>query len=343
MTESRFSMANLRIGLHVLLILLVAPVGVLAPVADAPGPGVPADWLGKVTDDIRRTEYRFTRQEDGGFLAPNRAYDLRVRVSGNGIEIVSRTRGEDPGQGGWKLWLALKNVSQAQPSAGEDRVELKRGALTEWYVNTEKGLEQGFTIERQPERDDPGSPVVVKMALSGGLSAKLSEDGQAITFTGGSGEPALRCGELQVHDAGGRALDARLEISTRCLGILINDEGAICPITVDPLMRSPAWTAEGNQASAYFGNAVATAGDVNGDGYSDVIVGAPLYDNGETDEGRASVYYGNEGEGGRERAHRPARGCKDGRRIPASGKRTEPLRQAQGASRMGSQAARDAL
>ncbi len=41
-----------------------------------------------------------------------------------------------------------------------------------------------------------------------------------------------------------------------------------------------------------FGNSVSTAGDVNGDGYSDVIVGAPYYDNGEDNEGRAYVYYG---------------------------------------------------
>ena len=52
------------------------------------------------------------------------------------------------------------------------------------------------------------------------------------------------------------------------------------------------WTAESNQASAYFGYSVATAGDVNGDGYADVIVGAPNYDNGQTDEGRAFVYHG---------------------------------------------------
>jgi hypothetical protein len=38
---------------------------------------------------------------------------------------------------------------------------------------------------------------------------------------------------------------------------------------------------------------VASAGDVNGDGYSDVIVGAyRLFDNGQTDEGRAFVYHG---------------------------------------------------
>jgi hypothetical protein len=63
------------------------------------------------------------------------------------------------------------------------------------------------------------------------------------------------------------------------------------------LATTAAWTAESNQALAWFGEAVATAGDVNGDGFCDVIVGAPQYDNGEEDEGRAFLYYGNEGDG----------------------------------------------
>ncbi|MCK5241250.1 FG-GAP repeat protein, partial [bacterium] len=41
-----------------------------------------------------------------------------------------------------------------------------------------------------------------------------------------------------------------------------------------------------------FGCSVASAGDVNGDNYADVIVGAPGNDSGGTDAGRAYIYYG---------------------------------------------------
>src|SRR5262249_27141223 len=61
------------------------------------------------------------------------------------------------------------------------------------------------------------------------------------------------------------------------------------------LASTPAWTAESDQAGAWFGRSVATAGDVNGDGFSDVIVGAPLYTNGESSEGRAFLYLGSAG------------------------------------------------
>ena len=58
------------------------------------------------------------------------------------------------------------------------------------------------------------------------------------------------------------------------------------------LEKTPAWTAESDQVDARFGWSVSTAGDVNGDGYGDVIVAAPYYDNGQDDEGRAFVYHG---------------------------------------------------
>ncbi len=54
----------------------------------------------------------------------------------------------------------------------------------------------------------------------------------------------------------------------------------------------PAWTAEGGQAYASFGERVACAGDVDGDGVDDVLVAAPLHDHGQQDEGRAVLFLG---------------------------------------------------
>ncbi len=54
----------------------------------------------------------------------------------------------------------------------------------------------------------------------------------------------------------------------------------------------PSWTADGDQVEAYLGSDIAGAGDVNGDGYADVIVGALGYDGAEADVGRAYVFHG---------------------------------------------------
>ena len=52
------------------------------------------------------------------------------------------------------------------------------------------------------------------------------------------------------------------------------------------------WMTSADRAAACYGTAVATAGDVNGDGYDDVIVGAPGYNNGAGEEGAVFVYHG---------------------------------------------------
>jgi hypothetical protein len=64
------------------------------------------------------------------------------------------------------------------------------------------------------------------------------------------------------------------------------------PANADWIASAPDPTASGNPAGSGFGVYVGTVGDVNGDGYDDIYVGAPRYSNPETHEGAIFVWYG---------------------------------------------------
>ncbi|MES1243938.1 MAG: Calx-beta domain-containing protein, partial [Acidobacteriota bacterium] len=77
------------------------------------------------------------------------------------------------------------------------------------------------------------------------------------------------------------------------------DEGAVFVILGGPsgvaTSLAGAQRIESNQAFAGFGFSVSAAGDVNADGYADILVGAPAYSNGQTFEGAAFVFHGGPG------------------------------------------------
>jgi hypothetical protein len=264
-------------------------------------------WEAQVIAGIRRREYHFSPALDAGgeaFTAPNRSQGLRSRLSAAGLAVRCRRAALAPGgAASWELGLrlsrfgregALGSIEAVPPRARDNRVEYPRAEILEWYINDERGLEQGFDLPLCPPGG--GGPVVIEMELSAdlgrGLSARLSEDRKAVLFSERSGMPVLRYGGLRVLDAGGAELEAELALAPRRLRILVHDAGAAYPLEVDPLLTAAAWSAEGNQNGAQFGFSVAAAGDVNGDGFSDILVGAPLYDNGQSDEGRAFLYLG---------------------------------------------------
>ncbi len=62
--------------------------------------------------------------------------------------------------------------------------------------------------------------------------------------------------------------------------------------TPSGLVSAPSQSFSGGQAGAGLGHSLAGAGDVDLDGYKDVVLGAPGYDDGQTDEGRAIVLKG---------------------------------------------------
>jgi uncharacterized delta-60 repeat protein len=267
--------------------------------------GASAEWWTTVQQNISSSEYYITLQENKGlanikatYQAPNRAHNMRTHFTQEGIRIIPRTSTKS----NWTWGLSLKGfgyeeevqpVESSKLSVSGNRIKYRRGNITEWYVNDERGIEQGFTIQAPSESEKQhGSKIVLKLDIYGDLNGTLNSLVNSIKFTTAGGVGVVRYSELHAFDAGGRKLPAKFALADKTIDILVDASGALYPITIDPIASSPNWTAESNQADAGFGWSVGTAGDVNGDGYSDVIVGAPGYDNGESNEGRAYVYYG---------------------------------------------------
>jgi hypothetical protein len=97
---------------------------------------------------------------------------------------------------------------------------------------------------------------------------------------------------LKAWDKNGKPLDASLACDNNMISWIVDVKDAAYPVTIDPVSTTADWMTESNLASSNYGWAVSTAGDVNNDGYSDVIVGAYTYSNGHASEGRAFLYHG---------------------------------------------------
>ncbi len=267
--------------------------------ADNPSPQAEArsdatTTLAAVLRRIARREYRISENKLG-LQAPSRRHALRTYFEPTGIRIVDRVAEGAP----QLLTLRLQQLGRthllARVAPGKvvsegNRVEIRRGALVEWYVNSPAGLEQGFTVSQRPEGE---GALILDLALEGAEARRGEGSVQIATATGRE----LAYGPLKAIDAVGVPLPAELSTPTASsLRLRVDDRSAVYPIVIDPLLTAaPQTLLASDQIGAFFGFSVAGAGDVNGDGFDDVIVGAWRYDAGETDEGAAFIFHGGTG------------------------------------------------
>ena len=257
---------------------------------------VPPDenWALQAQKSLNAREYHVSRN-DLGLQAPNRAQGFRTYFDTTGVRLVQRDSENEELLLGLKLshigsGAASRKLSDGRISFNQASVDIQRGNVLERYLNSTHGLEQRIEVSNAPSDT---SPLRLEFAVHG-ASADLSDDGRHILLN--NAHAALRFGSVVATDADGTALDTTLSASSHSIALEVSSSRARFPVTVKSVVDgSKDALLESDQANAALGWSVAMAGDVNGDGFGDVLVGAPYYDNGQANEGSAFVYFGSSG------------------------------------------------
>ncbi len=297
-----------RLRSHAAAIALAGGIAILAiwllagPAPSPEGPARPeAGWWATASAAIQRMEYSATAT-DGRLQAPNRAQGFRTWFHADRVEITPRREQATPWRWSWSTTgfgreSGSAPVSSVEPAPTAARVEYLRNGWVEWYKNDESGLEQGFSIDERPAGDGRLS---IEGAVGGALEGRLERSRasgtlSSVEFRQAGGPGMLRYGALAAFDARGRVLPAEIDLSGNRIRILVDDSEARYPITIDPLIDTPAWELHGDQGSATVGRALSTVGDVNGDGFSDFVIGQGTWDGPlGVNQGRVQVFLGRE-------------------------------------------------
>ena len=254
-----------------------------APVDPAKTPEglAPSDWS-SICAAYEHGRHAIVANPDGTNQARNPGQAWLTKFDGRGFTVT-------PDAGGWTWGLELvgygERTFQSTSSKTEVRHEegkvsyLRDEGLTEWFVNDTRGLEQGWTLAKRPDRTDAAGPLSLQLAVRGSLRPRVSTEGASVAFVNESGGAVLTYGGLKAWDADGKILEARFseaEVGHAGFCVMVNDADARYPITIDPIAQQQAYLKASNtEAYDYFGKSVAVAGDT-------VVVGAYWESSGAT-------------------------------------------------------------
>ncbi|HSF16332.1 MAG TPA: PKD domain-containing protein [Vicinamibacteria bacterium] len=244
--------------------------------------GLPLAARAAISANLGKDRPAYHALARGGLLsADNPAHSLRAEFTAKGVRVFVGAASFGLALRGYGYGSELRPATTTEPWSSANRVEYRRGPLTEWYVNGPLGMEQGFTLEGSPGQHRRG-PLTIEIALSGDLVASIDPGGRGLTMKGPGRDSALRYTGLVANDANHRDLPVWLELRNDTLLLRVNDADARYPIVVDPLVQTAKLTASDAAAGDLLGNSVAISGDT-------IVVGAIGDDIGEN-IGQGSAY-----------------------------------------------------
>jgi len=257
---------------------------------------IDANWWAKAQKNIQESEYEIRWQEKSSeYQSPNRDQNLRFSYYPDGFKVRPRVKGDK-----WSVDIRLMKYGRKSNmlsykgnniSVEKRKANVKGNGINIEFENGKKGMREDFVVERKGR--GRGNLILEFDVSNHNVKMVVKENEINFVMSKSGGAEILRYSDMKITDNRDKILKGYFKsIDDNRFAVVVDDRDAEYPIRIDPLSSTQDWTAESNQIGACFGGSVSTAGDVNGDGYSDVIVGAPWYDNGEVDEGRAYVYYG---------------------------------------------------
>ena len=238
-----------------------------------------SDWasIRQAYEQSRHSVFSVGSGEATRWEARNPGQQWQAQFDGRGFAVK-------PDGANWQWGLELRSYGfpnqtrtvngQAKVTTHQTRVAYNWDEkLEEWYINDQRGLEQGFTLRERPE--GAGERLELNLAVRGGLRPRVQANGREVSFVNAHGQAAINYNGLKVQDADGRELAASFEASADGLRLVVDEREARYPVTIDPIAQQAYVKASNTDSGDNFGEAVAISGDT-------AVVGAPREDSNAT-------------------------------------------------------------